>query len=389
MAIPKITFNVSTDSLNASIDAIQKTPGLVITGVSIADKITLGEVNLVYSLTAAEALGITEQENAFAYKHISAFYDEAGQGAPLYFMLVSDATLVSTMLDKKENYAKKLIEASKGAIKVISGLRKATGTETITNGVDADLNTAVINAQALTEFFFPLYKYFKVILSANSWNGVFADLKDYSDSEYPNVNVLIANDDGEPEASIGLCLGRQTKIPSQRKQSRVKDGAIIDIQAYFTDGSKVESFEDTWDAFDDRKYTFFRNFANRSGYFFSGDKTLVTSTNDFSSLARGFVMNEAMLITYEVLIDELSDEIEVTSNGNIHPVIIKSWQGSIETQIKSLMQDTGKISGVKAYINEAQNVIQTNKVAVSLKILPVGYSDFIDVDNSYTVNLDE
>lgn len=389
MAIPKITFNVSSDSLNGAIDAIQKTPGLVITGVSVAGKVTLGATNVVFSLSAAETLGITEDENPFAYKHISKFYDEAGQGAPLYFMLVSDGTLVSEMLDKTENYAKKLVEDSKGAIRVLSCLRKATGTETIANGVDADLEASVINAQALTEHFFELYFPFKVILSANRWNGVYADLKDYSETEYPNVNVLLANDDGEPEASIGLCLGRQVKIPSQRRQSRVKDGAIIDTQAYFTDGSKVEAFADTWDALDDKKYTFFRNFANRSGYFFSGDKTLVLSANDFSTLTRGFVMNEAILIAYAVLIEELSDEIEVTESGNIHPVVIKSWQGAIETQIQSLMQDTGKISGVKAYIDENQNVIVSNKVEVIIKILPVGYADFIEVNIGFTTNLEE
>jgi hypothetical protein len=39
-----------------------------------------------------------------------------------------------------------------------------------------------------------------------------------------------------------------------------------------------------------------------------------------------------------------------------------------------------QISGVEVYINPAQDVINTGKLIVQLRIRPFGYTSFIDVD---------
>lgn len=388
MAIPKITFNIATDGLNRSAEAIQKIPGFVLTGNTVADKVTIGQSYQIFSLKAAEDLGIEKTgTNAFAYKHIAAFFNTAGQGAPLWFMLVSDATTMTLMADKTENYAKKLIEDA-GNIRALGLLKKATGTETITAGLDEDVATAVVKAQELANHFAEKYFPFRVILSGNRFSGNQQDLTDFKTAEYRNVNVLIANDDAASEASIGLNLGRQVAIPSQRRQSRVKDGAVIPLQAYFTNGEKVETQQDAWDAIDEKRYTFFRNFSNRSGYYFTGDKTLIGSDDDFSTLAPGFVIDEAVLTAYDVLVEELSDEIPVDAAGKIHPAIIKSWQGAIDTRIKNDMVSTGKLSGFTSYIDENQSVLTANKILVKLRPQPVGYADFIEVEIGFTTNLD-
>ncbi len=388
MALPKITFNIATDGLNRLADAIQKIPGFVLTGNTVATKVVIGQSYQIFSLKQAEDLGIEKAGvNAFAYKHIAAFFDIAGQGAPLWFMLVSDATTMTQMADKTNNYAKKLIEDASN-IRVLGLLKKATGTETITNGLDEDVTTAVIKVQELAEHFAGMYFPFRAILSGNRFNGSQQDLFDYKVSAYRNINVLIANDDGSSEASIGLNLGRQVSIPSQRRQSRVKDGAVIPLQAYFTNGEKVETLQDSWDAIDEKRYTFFRNFSNRSGYFFTGDKTLTGSADDFSTLAPGFVMDEVVLTAYDVLVEELSNEIPVDAAGKIHPAIIKSWQGAIDTRVKNEMVNTGKLSDFSSFIDENQNVLQADKIIIKLKPTPVGYSDFIEVNIGFTTNLE-
>lgn len=389
MAIPKITFNIATDGLGRNTDNIQKIPALVITGNTVASKVTIGKSYQIFSLKNAEDLGITETGvNSFAYKHIKDFYNLAGQGAPLWLMLVSNATTLTQMADKTKPYAKKLIEDANGKIRVLGLLKKATGTETVTNGLDADVHTSVVKAQELAEYFADKYFPIRVIVSGNRFNGNVAELKDYSETTYRHVNILIANNDGANEAAIGINLGKQLSNPSQRRQSRVKDGAVVPLQAYFTNGKKVESLNDAWDAIDNKRYTFFRSFANRSGFFFSGEKTLTAQKDDYSTLSNGFVMDEAVLIAYDVLVDELSGEIPITTEGIIHPAIIKSWQGKIDSQIKGLMQNEGKISAVATYIDEKQNVLQNDTIVVSIKILPVGYADFIEVNIGFTTKIE-
>lgn len=391
MALPNITFNIATDGLGRSQAEIQKIPGLVITGITEAD-VTLGETYQIFSLKNAEDLGITEESgNAFAYKHISDFYETAGQGAPLWFMLVSDVTTMTLMADINEPYAKKLVNDAGGSIRVIGLLKKAVGDEAVSGGLDEDVATAAQKAQELGAYFAERYMHIRTILSGNGFDGTVANLTDFEAAGlgYSGVNLLIANKDGAPEASIGLALGKQLSIPSQRKQSRIKDGPVITDTAYFTNGAPVESLADAWDLIDDKGYTFFRNFPNRSGYFFSSDRTLTAKEDDFSSLARGFVMDEAVLIAYGVLIEQLSDEIPVTEAGQIHPAIIKSWQSSIETQIENLMVASGKLVAVRAYIDENQNVLANDKVVVDISLLPVGYAEFIEVNIGFTTNLNE
>ena len=130
-----------------------------------------------------------------------------------------------------------------------------------------------------------------------------------------------------------------------------------------------------------------RNFAGKSGFFFTDDPTLTTETDDFKSLTNGFVMDKAVIIAYNVLVENLGDEIAINSNGTIHPAIIKSWQNAIETNINGQMTQRGELSGFKAYIDENQEVIKTGMINVNLQLQPVGYAKYITVNIGFTTEI--
>ena len=225
------------------------------------------------------------------------------------------------------------------------------------------------------------------MISANNFNGNAQDLKDYSSTKFNRVSLLLANTDGEKEACIGLALGRLASTPVQRNIGRVKDGAVELSQAYFTNGEKVESLSSAWDSIADKHYIFMRNFAGKAGFFFTDDPTLTTETDDFKSLTNGFVMDKAVIIAYNVLVENLGDEIAINSNGTIHPAIIKSWQNAIETNINGQMTQRGELSGFKAYIDENQEVIKTGMINVNLQLQPVGYAKYITVNIGFTTEI--
>ena len=387
MGLPKITFNVAENGLALAGAGVQKVPGLVITGSSVADNIQLGESKQIFSLTAAEALGITLGDNPLAYKHISNFYREAEEGAELWLMLVSDATTYEDMADLTMSYAKKLIEDAGGRIRILGLLKEAQPTPTIVDGIDEDVNLGVVKLQALAESFASKYMPFRSIISGNSFSGTVADLNDYTEACFDRVAMFIANNDGAREASIGLALGRIAAIPTQRSIARVKDGPIEVLEAYLTDGKTIESYTDAWDAIHDKGYIFLRSFPGRAGYFFTDDPTLVIPTNDFSSLARGMVMDEAVILANNTLTEELSDEVPVNEAGQIHPAIIKSMQGKIENDINQRMVAEGKLSAVRAFIDVNQNVLQSDQIIVQLSLQPVGYAKMIQVNIGFTTNI--
>lgn len=230
---------------------------------------------------------------------------------------------------------------------------------------------------------------FRVLISGNAWNGSVSDLTDYTQSDYNKVSCLIGSETTEKYAAIGLALGKITSVPVQRKIHRVKDGNVLDIIAYFTDGSTIDSRADQWDAIDDKGYIFFRTFAGRSGYYFSGDKTLTRATDDFRTLSNGFVMDKAMLIAYDALVEELSDEVLLSADGSIHPAIIKSWQTKVESNLNGAMVEKGELSAVKVFINPEQDVLRSGKVVINIQLLPVGYAELIEVNIGFTTEIKE
>jgi hypothetical protein len=387
MGLPKISFLISNVGLGLLIADIQKTPGLVITGVTVANKITLGESNQFFSLEEAENAGITLADNPFAYKHIKAFYDYAGTNAELWVMLVSDTTKQSEMADRSKSFAKKLINDAGGKIRVLGLVKKSLGSEPSANGLDADVDLATTKLQALAEEFTNKYFPFRGIISGNNFNGTVANLKDYETTELNRVSILLANTDGEKEASMGLALGRLASIPVQRKMHRVKDGAVEPLNAYFTSGEKVETHSASWDAIADKNYIFLRNFVGKAGFYFSSDPTLTKASDDFNNLSNGFVMDKAMILAYNVLVENLADEVPVTDSGTIHPAIIKTWQALVESNINGNMTDKGELSACKCYINENQSVLTTGTMEVEIQLLPVGYAEYITVKIGFTTQI--
>jgi hypothetical protein len=391
MSLPNITFNIASNGLGRLLANIQKIPGLVVTGVTVAgaNKVTAGNSYQIFSLPEAVALGIEETgTNAFAYKQIKDFYDEAGEGAELWLMVVVAATTMEQMTSLTENYAKKLVNDAGGRIRVLGIAKKSGASETITEGLDGDAHLAAIKAQALSEDFASKYMPIRTIIAGNKFDGMPANLKDHTASKLPRVAILLSNNDASKDAAIGLALGRIASIPVQRKINRVKDGPIVAQNACFTNGSPVESLMPAWNSINDKGYIFLRSFAGRTGYYFTGDPTLTAVNDDFSSLARGFVMDKAVLLAYNKLVDELSDEVPVTASGTIHPAIIKAWQNNVDREIRGLMVNNGELSDVQVFIDENQNILTTGKLEVGIKLLPVGYADYITVNIGFTTSLE-
>ncbi|WP_199118710.1 DUF2586 family protein [Pedobacter sp. ASV28] len=387
MNLPKITFNIQNGGLLQQPVTSDKVIGLISSGVAVSGKIALNTSYQIFSLSDAEDLGITaDGTNSFVYRHLEQFYNEAGQGAELWLMLVADATTYTTMLDVTGTYAKKLLADAGGAIRVLGALKKSTGTEEAESGLDGDVHTAVVKAQALATFYAEKYMPVHIILSGNNYSGTIADLKDYTTTNFNRVSCLLANTDGSKVAAVGLVLGRLAHTPVQRNIGRVADGAIEPTAAYFTNGSKVESQQDGWDTIYNKGYIFLRSFVNKSGYYFTDDQTLTAVTDDFNSLARGLVMDKAILLAYAVLIENLLDEVEMSADGTIHPVVIKSWQAQLDNALQTMIA-AGNLSGASVTIDPNQNILSTGTLQVQISLLPVGYAKYVTVTIGFTTTL--
>lgn len=366
--------------------------GLAVTAVAVVDKFELAKAYVIRSLSALDDLGITsasDDANAFLYKQVKEFYSEAQDGTALWLMGYPNTAKQSDIVDKDQNYAKLLIQEAEGALKgLIVAFNPAAGyTPVIEDGLDADVKTAMLNAQALSvwsadQLFAPLF----VIIEAREFSGDVADLLTLTTYSYNRVGVLLADSvSGSKGSAVGLLGGRIASIPVQRHIGRVKDGALSLTNAYV--GSLTVSKADV-ETIHDKGFITLRTFVGKAGFFFSDDSLATAVSDDYRSLARRRTIDKAFRIAYATLIEELNDEIPLTADGLIAPALAKSWETAVETAIVNEMTSNGNLgvdptddtdTGVQCFIDYNQNVVATSKIEVVLRVKPYGYAKYIDV----------
>ncbi|MDR0726408.1 MAG: DUF2586 family protein [Prevotellaceae bacterium] len=394
----KILFE--NGALGSVVGGTDGVAGMVITAAPVTDKFELAKPYILRKVEDLAVLGITSADsdaNAFAYRHVKEFYAEAGEGAELWLMGFPNTETQSDIVDKTQDTAKLLIEAANGRLRAMAvGFNPALDyTPTISNGLDADLAEAMLNAQELAEWATnSLYAPLFILLEAREFNGTIASLPDLTTHEYNRVGVILGDTVSDSRGSAtGLLLGRTARIQVQRHVGRVRDGALNILTAFI--GDKTAETADV-ESINDKGFITFRTFTGRSGYYLSDDCLATKTDDDYRSIARRRTIDKAYRIAYETLLDFLNDEIPVTDSGELVPAMVKSWETEVETAIISQMTNEGNLgvdstdagdTGVKCYIDYAQNVVATGKIEISLKVKPYGYAKYIDVKLGFiTVN---
>src|ERR1035437_4853731 len=147
-----VNITLADGQLGATLQTNDGITGLVLTGITESGGYTAGTPILVTSMSDVANAGISLAHNPFAIKQLHEFYNQAGNGAQLYLMLVPATMTVAQMADNTNaNGAKKLLDFAAGKIKVLGlisddvAIAAAGGTITVTSGLNADIYTAASN----------------------------------------------------------------------------------------------------------------------------------------------------------------------------------------------------------------------------------------------------
>lgn len=385
----KVQITYGNGNLGGAPSTNDEISGMILTGATVAtaNKVTVGEAYAIYSVKDAEALGIEATgTNIFAHTQIKDFYSAFSEGKELWIMLAISSVTMEDMMDKAGNYAPKLRDAAKGKIRRMACSRKSAAGVTVADGLDEDVNAAMIKAQAFAEESAEKNMPLRYIIDGKDWNGVSADLIDFNTTTFNRGNCFLGALTTGKNAAIGFLLGLMTSLPVMRKVSRVKNGALPITAAYFTNGATTESLSSVWETLEGKGYMFFREHTpGKTGYFINADRTATGTDDDYRSFVNGFVADKAASIAYSVYLDEIDDEIDYI-DGKIHPAEVKVLEELVENAIVVQMGGkAGEISNVEATINPQQNVLATEIFQIALDITPKGYKGTIKVDLGFTV----
>ncbi len=376
-----VNITLANGQLGQTIQTNDGICGMVLTGAAEVGGYALGTPVLITSTDGLEAAGITEAGNPFAVRHVQDFYSLAGAGAQLYLMLVADTMTVESMSDVTNvDGAKKLLDYAAGRIKVLAVMSNDDEvTALVANALNADVYDAINKMTTLADHFVEQQQPFRAIIGGTSYTGVPANLSDLTTRDDNRVAILVGDTESGKGAALGLLLGTIGSIPVQRKASRVATGSLPANTAYLGT-SPIEDVPYDEPIISSKGFITWKTYPHKSGYFWSGDHTATADTDDYNVLCRGRIIDKAHILAYKTFVDIVDDEVPVDpASGKMSAGYCRALEQSIENQINNTMTANREISSITAFVNPEQNVLSTGIVAVSLGIVPVGYSSVIEV----------
>lgn len=391
-------MSVTVNIANGAIGGVPATSdgciGIIMTGETEGE-VTAGTPFLVTNEAEITALDLTTGNNPLAVKILGELVQEAkAQGVnefQVYVQLMTDTVTVDDMVDvSNANGAVKLINYANGKIKVLFAISDDTLVYpgavglTTTNGINADCYTAITNAQALCVSYAALPKNWpmRAVIGCTSFTGTASSLTDITANTTNRVLAFIGDTESGDGCALGILAGRIIAVPVQRKVSRVLDRAVSNTTAYIA--TTTADQYTTTSTITGKGFVTWLARTGYNGFFFSSDKTACATTDDYTFLSRGRVIDKAHSIVVQTYNEQIDNEVFVNADGTIDANSAKQLQTSVERNINLAMTANQNITGVTAVVSTTQNVVSTSTVAISVRVDGVGYSSAFNIDLGFT-----
>ncbi len=346
MARPNVNITLGNGNLGRSAATDDGVAALLLTGATVSGKL---ELNKHYQLSGTAdlvALGVTADNNPLVYKEVTAFYEQTGDGAELHLLVVAEATTLTQMCDSAaDSPLRKLIDASGGRVRLV-GVNKIPPTEyeaDTTQGIDKDAITAAEKAQAVIESYAAgKVNPFRLLMPAPAFDAEVDSLFKPRESSTNAVCYVLASDDAvKHTAAIGRVLGRAASLSVHQSIGRVRSGSI-GTDMYLTDGQSYIDADGLADSLHDAGYIIPVAYPRKNGAYLNGDPAAAPVTDDYAQLRYGRTVDKARIIVYDTLIDEILDDVDTDSDGDLSAGQRTSYEGMIENAV--LTQMNGEIT---------------------------------------------
>lgn len=363
---------------------------LIVYGETAVDKC------LVLSLEDLEGLGITPTSNPLTHYHISEFF-RINEGAKLYVQSVVASDGLFSEVKALQNFAQGKIRqiAICDASTTISGL---TNSLTKLNAIAVDLGNRITPISVLYSF---------KVVSADM-----LALPDLHTMNCERVSVVIGQDGAgrgsyinNSASCIGATLGALSKakvhesIGWVEKQNLVsttysKDltgGVLKDLELNtpaFCDGSLVGDYTPAQlESLHDKGYLFLTTYPGQAGTYINDSFTATSSTSDYAFIENNRTIDKAIRVVNRVLVPQVSGPAYIDPDtGSLEASTVSALEALCDAPLDEMARN-GEISGYKVYINPRQRVLQTSKLEVVVKVVPVGTLREIEVKIGLTVKL--
>ncbi len=389
--------------------------GLIVSGIAVGGQFALGDVlGPFVSIQEVEAKGIDAAydiaNDTNAHLHCKEFFDHAskfgGRGQQLYVMVAAKTVSMEDLCDKTEAYAKKMLDAAAGKIRLLGITRVPDGgyTPAYTAQLEDDMWDAIVKLVELYDEQLAINRPFDAFIEARNWQGTVSttqDLRDASTGPGANSVSLVLGQTKEMNdlgatvteallaASVGAVLGSASALPVQRNIGRIKNGPVFTTGAFTSDGEPVSDLTPALvQSMVTKGYVFLRTHENRTGIYWSGDANACPVTDDYANKHRSRPIHKVVRIAQDVYLNDYLDDIQLNpETGKMDVSVVKSFQQRIIEQVDTEMTTRGELSGMGAFCDPQQDVLTTDTVAVELLPVPKGMVNAVNVTVGYSSGL--
>jgi len=388
MPIPSINFTISTNGLGALPANEDYISGFLFYSSSLPSGYSSYTTKLFYSLTEAEDAGLTSTAFPVFNYHIKEFFRMAGSTSQIFIHI---ANLSGNTFDFAE--IKDMQRFAEGKIRQV-GVYAHTRTFSKTDATAIQTQLEVMRGEQM-----PLVS----LYSANATGITTSAFDDFRTVIAYGVGPVVGQSGSGTGYSlstgithsvsmIGTVLG--TLASSGVSESigwtakfPIDSGLEMSTPALLN-GVNVKSLDlSAKNALDNKGLIYGLKYNTASANtFINFGNNAVAATNDLNSLERVRTINKVQRNLYTVLFPYLNSQIKLNSNGTLSNATINSYENTCNN-ILDEMKRTNEISDGSVVINPAQNVLQNNTVAITIRILPVGIAKYITVNLGFVQSL--
>lgn len=379
--------------------------GFILQGVATS-QLALDTSVLLLSPKDAVALGLDaaydDANSVLVYYHISEFFRLSPSGQ-LWIRLVANTVSLADMVDKNNPHAQQLLIDANGDINTLSGIMNPATSYTPANsgGLDADVLAAVAKAQQLADSEFALHRPVFIVIEGRGFNGTAAAATDLRALASKNVCVVIAQDltiaSAKPiyatHAAVGTLAGAISAARVSECIGWIQFFNILSaadsrfLSPGLSSNLGLSAYNDAdLSALNDKGFIFGRRLVGNSGVYFNNSHTCTLITSDYAYIENTRTINKAVREVYKALQPRINSPLKVGAGGKLAPEVIKGFE-SLCNRPLDIMKSNEEASDGATWIDPNQNVLQSSKLKVRIRIIPIGKASFIEVEIGFSTTI--
>ncbi len=158
----------------------------------------------------------------------------------------------------------------------------------------------------------------------------------------------------------------------------VEDGALPGVGKLYRD-------ERVTPGLDAKQFITLRTFVGVNGAYVTTGRCMAPVGSDYALIQNGFVMDVACRAARQALLPFLNSKVRVdATTGAILEVDARSIEATVEAALNAVLTSKGHASSVEVKVSRVENILSTQRLPVTIRVVPVGYARSIDVDIGFS-----